>query len=218
MVFIEGILTFISPCILPMLPIYFIYLAGSAIEEEKYKRTLIINSISFVLGITVIFTALGATATALGGLLNNNIDLFRKISGVIIIIFGLYFLGIIKINLFDSEKKINKKVEGKSILAAFLLGVIFAFGWSPCVGPFLASVLLMSANSETLTEGMTLLIIYSLGLGLPFILTAILFDHLKGFINKIKEKQNIIKIISGIILIIMGILFLTNKISFLIPV
>lgn len=219
MVFVEGILTFISPCILPLLPVYFVYLAGSATEKDaSYKRKLIINSIGFSLGLIIVFTALGATATAFGSLLNKHMGLLRIISGIIIVVFGLYFIGIIKLSFLNVQIKINNnKVKGTNFFASIVLGMVFSLGWSPCVGPFLASVLLLSASSETLSKGIMLLVIYSAGLSIPFILSAILIDNLRPFLNFISEKQRIVKIISGLVLIFMGIILIFNGTSIFVP-
>ncbi len=216
MVFIEGILTFISPCILPMLPIYFVYLAGNAVQSNaERKRKLIINAIAFVLGFTIVFTLLGASATAIGNILDTYRDQFRVISGFIIIIFGLYFMGLIKISLLSREKRLQMNIKEMGFISAILFGMVFSFGWTPCAGPFLASVLLVASTSQTVVKGILLLMVYAMGLGIPFILTAILFDKLESIFQKITKHQRIIKIISGVILIMMGILMLTGKLQYL---
>ncbi len=216
MVFIEGILTFISPCILPMLPIYFVYLAGNvAHDNAERKRKLVINAIAFVLGFTIVFTLLGASATAIGNLLEKFREQLEIISGIIIIIFGLNFIGLIKINIFNREKRFKLNTTDMGVFSSILLGMVFSFGWTPCAGPFLASVLLVASVSKTVGEGIILLIVYSMGLGIPFLLTAILFEKLEGIFQKLTKYQRIIKIISGFVLIIMGILIMSGRLQYL---
>lgn len=217
MVFIEGILTFISPCILPMLPIYFVYLAGTSnnkVSEGANKR-LLFNSIAFILGFTIIFTLLGASATAIGKLLGEHMALLKKISGIIIFIFGLYFLGIVKIGFLSKEKRLHIEIKELGFFSSMLFGAVFSLGWTPCVGPFLGSVLLLAGTSATVSKGILLLLVYSTGLGIPFFITAILFDKLKDVFEIIQKHQRVINIISGIILMIMGILVFTGQIDYL---
>ena len=217
--FTEGILAFISPCILPMLPIYFIYLAGISVEDSSEKsiakRRLLLNSIGFVIGFTVVFAILGATATSLGHFLTNHKDLLQKLSGIIMIFFGLSFLGIFKLDFLGRELRINYKFNRLNFFSSILFGIIFGFGWTPCLGPFLGSALALAGNSKTLGEGMSLLILFSIGLGIPFIITAILFEQLKNILKQIQNYNNVIKIISGILLIVAGILIFTDSIKYL---
>lgn len=217
--FIEGILTFISPCILPLLPVYFIYLAGSSGKGgEHYKENrgrLLVNAIGFVIGFSIVFVALGATATSLGSFLKSNSDMLRKISGTIMIVFGLNFMGIFKLSFLDFEKRMEVQLKNLRLFSSILFGVVFGFGWTPCVGQFLMSALLMAGNSETLTEGMLLLLAYSMGLGLPFILSAVMFEKAGEAFGHLKKYSRLINIISGIVLIAVGILFITGYINYL---
>ncbi|WHH57436.1 cytochrome c biogenesis protein CcdA [Petroclostridium sp. X23] len=216
MVFIEGILTFISPCILPMLPIYFVYLAGASAHHNTshaINKTLIINTLAFILGFTIIFTLLGASATTIGDLLKDHIGLLRKVGGSIIVIFGLYFIGLLRLNFLNTEKRIHMEFKELGFGSSMLFGMVFSLGWTPCVGPFLGSVLLLAATSETVGKGILLLVIYSVGLGIPFLMSAILFDKLKNLFSTIGKYQRIINMISGIILIIMGVLVFTGQIQ-----
>lgn len=208
--FTEGILTFISPCILPMLPIYFIYLSGLSEKEMRKpatdKNALLINSIGFVIGFTLVFTALGATVTALGHFLTNHRDALQKISGLVMIIFGLNFIGLFNIRLFNTEKRIEFSFDRLGFFSSIVFGLAFGFGWTPCLGAFLGSALALASNSQTIFQGITLLLIYSIGLGIPFILTSIIFEKVKGLLIKIQKYGRLISIISGILLITAGIL------------
>jgi cytochrome c-type biogenesis protein len=216
--FIEGILTFISPCILPLLPVYFIYLAGGAMEQTADRlssKRLVTNSIGFVLGFSIVFVALGAAATSLGHFLKQNLDVFRKLSGIIMMIFGLNFMGVIKINLLNKERRINYKIKELRFINSIIFGVAFGFGWTPCVGAFLGSALIIASNSDTIGQGILLLAIYSAGLGLPFILSSIIFEKARNVFKFIQKHSRIINIVSGTVLIIAGILVYTDKIKYL---
>lgn len=209
--FLEGLLTFISPCILPLIPVYVVYLAGeSAMGSQEGKRKLIINSLGFVLGFTIVFMILGATATYVGSFIKDHIFTIRKISGILMILFGLNFAGIIKFNFLNYEKRINYQQSSINFLKAIVFGIVFSLGWSPCIGQFLSVALLMAANLDTLYQGLLLLLSYSLGLGLPFILVAALFDNLSEEMKKLNRHRNIINLLSGIIMIIAGIFTLTG--------
>lgn len=215
--FTEGILTFISPCILPMLPIYFVYLAGTSESSESNlnKSRLLKNSIGFVIGFTLVFVALGATVTSLGHFLVNNRDILLKISGIAMIVFGLNFIGILNLRFLNIEKRIDLKVDRLGFLSSIVFGMVFGFGWTPCLGAFLGSALLLASNSDTILQGMLLLFVYSIGLGIPFILTAIAFEKFKESIRKIQKYSRAIGIISGILLIIAGILVYTDTLKYL---
>lgn len=216
--FTEGILTFISPCILPMLPIYFLYLAGESDKEIKpltiAKGRLLVNSIGFVIGFTVIFTVLGATATSLGYFLSNHRNLLEKISGLVMILFGLNFIGILKINFLNVEKRINFQFKSLKFISSILFGMVFAFGWSPCLSSFLGSALAIASNSKTVIQGILLLFFFSIGLGIPFIITSIIFEKVKGAFKKIQEHSKTISIVSGALLIVAGILVFTGSLKY----
>lgn len=212
--FVEGVLTFISPCILPMLPIYFIYLAGEdggeASEKNNKKRRLVINSIGFVIGFTMIFVLFGATATSLGSFFKEQKDILKIISGIVVFIFGLNFTGIIKIGLLNKQKRFDFQFKKLNFLKSIIFGMVFSFAWSPCVSAFLASVLARAGVSDTLMEGMLLLFIYSIGLGIPFIISAIAFENIKGVFKAIQRHNRIISIISGILLMLAGLALILN--------
>jgi cytochrome c-type biogenesis protein len=217
--FIEGVLTFISPCILPMLPVYFLYLAGTsevANQEGPAKRKrLITNSVGFVIGFTIVFVLLGATVTSIGHFLVNHKDLLRKISGIVIILFGLNFMGILKLKFLNMEKRIDFKFNKLGFFSSILFGFVFGFGWTPCLGAFLGSALAMASNSKTIFEGIMLLLVYSIGLGIPFIIASVIFDELKSTFKLIQKHNKLIGIISGILLIVAGILVFTDSFKYL---
>lgn len=202
-VFIEGIITFISPCILPMLPIYISYFAGD-IEEGKKGKT-IINSIGFVIGFTIIFTLLGALAGTFGMFIKKYQTIFNIIGGSILIIFGLNYMGILSIGFIEKTKKIQVDIKSFKFFSTIVFGMIFAIGWTPCVGTFLGSALMIAASSSGVLKGTIMLLIYSLGLGIPFIIAALIMDELKNSMKFIKKNYKLINRISGVFLIIVGI-------------
>lgn len=209
--FLEGIISFISPCMLPMLPIYISYFSGNA---DK-KNTALVRSIAFVIGFTLIFCVLGIFAGTIGKILNQYQNFVNIVCGIIVIIFGLNYLEIIHLPLF---KGINKKQNIKDIFSAFLFGIIFSINLTPCIGAFLGSALMMASVSETAIQGMVLLLAYSLGLGIPFIISAVLLEKLNKTFDFIKKHYNIINNICGIFLIIVGILIMfgiMNKVIYL---
>ena len=204
--FLEGFITFISPCLLPMLPIYISYFAGGG--ERTRKKTLI-GATGFVLGFTFVFVALGVFAGTLGGLLREYQTVVNIISGVVVIILGLNFLGVLKINIWGhNSRQVVKKDMG--FFSAILFGIVFSLGWTPCVGAFLGSALMLVAQQGQALKGIIMLLLYSAGLGIPFIISALLIDQLKSTFDFIKRHYNIINIISGSFLILIGILMATG--------
>ncbi len=201
-IFIEGIASFLSPCVLPMLPMYVSYFAG---QDKNLKKT-IINSLGFVLGFTIIFVLLGIFASTLGKLITANSKYINILFGSIIILFGMHYMGILNIKILNKSKGIKKNKENLSFFSSIIFGMIFSVCWTPCVGIFLSSALMMSATSENILKGGTMLLIYSIGLGIPFIITSIFLERLKDTFNSIKKHYNIINKIAGIILIFSGIL------------
>lgn len=218
-VFLEGIASFVSPCVLALVPTYISYLAGTTIDEiEKNnhsKRTLMMNAGGFVFGLFIVFGLLGATATTLGRTLNMNTALLQKISGAVIIIFGIFYTGLIKFNFMNREKRIHIKKVVPTVGGSIIFGMSFAFGWTPCIGPALGAVLMMAANSATLGNGILLLGVYTIGLGLPLLLIAFFVEKLINSIQKIYKHFDLIKLISGILLIGIGLLIFFNKLNFL---
>lgn len=207
--FLEGIITFISPCLLPMLPIYISYFAGGG--ERNIKKTLK-NALGFVLGFTIVFVALGALAGSIGALLKEYQTAVNIVSGIIVIFFGLNFLGVFKFNIFKGRSnKVNTQNMG--FFTAMLFGIVFSISWTPCVGAFLGSALMLASQQGHVAEGVIMLLLYSLGLGIPFILSAVLIDYLKSAFNWIKRHYKTINIICGVLLILVGILMATGLIG-----
>ena len=207
--FLEGIITFISPCLLPMLPIYISYFAGG--NTKNTKRTLT-TALGFVLGFTIVFIALGALAGTLGSFLKEYQTAVNMISGLIVILFGLNYLGILKLNLFQSNRK-SINTDNMNFFSAVLFGIIFSIGWTPCVGAFLGSALMLASQQGQVLTGMLMLLAYSLGLGIPFILSAVLIQKLKATFDFIKRNYRIINSVSGIFLIIVGIMMATGTLG-----
>lgn len=205
--FLEGIITFISPCLLPMLPIYITYF--SAGEEKKAKNTLI-NSLGFVLGFTALFVSMGALAGTLGGFLIKYQMVLNIVCGAVVIFFGLNFIGIFKLNLGRGG---SANTEIKGFFSAFLFGLVFSVSWTPCVSAFLGSALMLASQQGHALEGIYLLLIYSLGLGIPFIVSAVLIDKLKGAFGIIKKHYKIINTVCGAFLIVIGILMATGMLG-----
>ncbi len=204
--FLEGIITFISPCLLPMLPIYISYFAGG--EEQNTKKTLT-NAFGFVLGFTVVFTAMGALAGTIGSFLIKYQTAVNIVSGIIVIFFGLNFLGVLKLNLFRGiGNDIN--TENMGFFSALIFGVIFSVGWTPCVGAFLGSALMLASTQAHMVKGIMMLLCYSMGLGIPFVISAVLIDKLKGAFNFIKRNYSVINKICGIFLILVGLCMATG--------
>ena len=207
--FLEGIITFISPCLLPMLPIYISYFAGGG--ERTTGKTLR-GALGFVTGFTLIFVAMGALAGTVGSFLKAHQTAVNIISGLVVIFFGLNFLGIFKLNLFrGSDRSVD--TDNMGFFSAALFGMIFSIGWTPCVGAFLGSALMLASQQGHVVEGMLMLLAYSMGLGIPFILSAVLIDYLKSAFDWIKSHYKIINTVSGCLLILIGILMATGTLG-----
>ena len=210
--FLEGIITFISPCLLPMLPIYISYFAGGS-EESSRMRTLR-NTLGFVIGFTVVFVALGAFAGTLGSFMTSYQVAINLVAGAIVVLFGLSYLGLIRVRLFKGISKTFDK-NSAGFFKALLFGIIFSIGWTPCVGAYLGSALAMASIQGSLVAGMAMLLAYSLGLGIPFVASALLIDRLKGTFDFIKKHYSVINTVSGILLIVMGVLIMTGTMGYL---
>ena len=207
--FLEGIITFISPCLLPMIPIYLTYFAGSG--ERTTKKT-VIGAFGFVSGFTLVFITMGALAGSIGSLFTKHQNIVNIVCGLIVIFFGLNFMGIFKINLFKGIKQ-SVNTDNMNFFSTVLFGIVFSLGWTPCVGAFLGSALMMASREGQALQGILMLLCYSLGLGIPFILSAVLIDSLKGAFAFIKKHYNIINFISGCLLVIVGILMATGTLG-----
>lgn len=210
--FLEGIITFISPCLLPMLPVYILYFAGGEAEEGKGKRTLV-NALGFVLGFTIVFVALGAFMAGLGSLLQEHQTIVNLITGVIVVIFGLNFMGVLNIGLLNGTHKIQREVKQLGFFSAVLFGIVFSIGWTPCVGTFLGSALLMASQQGSVGKGIVMLLLYSMGLGIPFLISALLIDKLKGTFQFIKMHYQVINRVCGALLVLVGVAMMTGWMS-----
>ena len=206
--FLEGMITFISPCLLPMLPVYVSYFTGR--NEAGAKRTALFNALGFTAGFTVVFTALGAFAGAAGGFLLKYGSVVNIVLGSIIILFGLGYIGVIRLPFFGGAlvRKSGPKTTG--FFSSMLFGMVFSVGWTPCVGAFLGSALMLAASGGDSLKGIFMLLSYSVGLGVPFILSAVLIEQLKGAFSFIKKHYRLINTISGIFLIIIGLMMATG--------
>lgn len=209
--FLEGIITFISPCLLPMLPIYVSYFAGGT--ERSTGRTLR-NALGFVAGFTLVFVVLGALAGSVGSLLKNHQTLVNVICGLIVIFFGLNFLGVFKLNLFRGTRRVID-TKDMGFLSSLLFGMVFSVGWTPCVGAFLGSALMLASQQGHVIEGVMMLLTYSLGLGIPFVLSAVLIDRLKSAFDIIKAHYRVINIACGCFLVLVGIFMATGTLGWL---
>lgn len=216
--FSAGLLSFLSPCVLPLVPAYISYVTGSIASDNnvsKYNLSALYKALGFILGFSILFILMGASATTLGKILIKNQSIFRKTGGILMIIFGLHTMGIFKVKFFYYEKRFlhfnffNKKIS------PIIMGISFAAGWTPCVGPILSSILLYSSNLNTINKGILLLSIYSLGLAVPFILTALAVNKFMVYKTKILKYTTMITTISGLLLIVMGIMVFTNKVNIL---
>jgi len=203
---LEGIISFISPCILPILPLYLSYLAGGVAEEGRRRGTLFKNSLAFVLGFTLLFVAMGAASTSIGRFLSSHLSLLNRIGGVVVILFALNNLGFALIPALASNHRIQMKgLSNMNMPKSLLFGLVFAVGWTPCVGPLLGSALMMAANADQLGQGMATLFFYAMGLATPFLLSALLIEQLGGVFQVIKQHGKLISIASGLFLMAFGI-------------
>jgi len=219
---LAGLLSFLSPCVLPLVPPYLCFLGGATFDqlsgEDETPRhvyaTIVLSSVAFVLGFTTVFVALGATATVIGQLLIANFALLSKIAGVIIIIAGLHFLGVIHIPLLHREARYHAEERPAGLLGAYLIGVAFAFGWTPCIGPVLGAILAVAAGEGSVSQGVSLLLVYSLGLGLPFIAAAVAIRPFLTTLQRFKPHLAKVEKVMGALLVLTGVLFLTNAMTY----
>lgn len=210
LVFVEGLASFLSPCLFPLLPVYIGYLSGEITEGRRSRKALIINAVVFCIGLSIIFILMGVTASSIGRFLNQYKRVLSKVAAVIIILFGLFHMGIIKPGFLYKERRFNISFKRNNILNSFVFGATFAFAWTPCIGPILGSVLAIAGSSGSAAHGAYLLFIYALGLSIPFILTSVLIEFISAGLKSIQKYSRIINIIGGLILIVLGIALYTG--------
>lgn len=219
--FFAGILSFLSPCVLPLVPPYLCFLAGTSLDElietgdetSRIAQDVFVGAFLFVLGFSTVFVALGATASAIGQWLAGNLPLLAKIAGVIIIIMGLHFLGVFKIALFHREARYYHESKPAGLLGSYVIGVAFAFGWTPCIGPVLAAILAIAATSENIGYGASMLAVYSLGLGVPFLIASLAVRPFLTFMKRFRRHLGTVEKVMGASLVATGVLFMTGALS-----
>ena len=215
--FLAGLVSFASPCVLPLVPSYITFITGVSFDElttedktGRIRRLTILHSLAFIVGFSIVFISLGATATAAGKFLREYQDLLRQVGGVLIILFGLYLTGLLKIAALSREAKFRMTSKPFGLLGSVLVGITFAAGWTPCIGPILASILLYASTSEKEGTGILLLSVYSLGLGVPFFLASLGMNSFLAASKKLRGSLRTIEIVSGVILIVFGLALVTN--------
>ena len=215
--FIAGLLSFLSPCVLPLIPAYFTFITGFSLEQltqdhnTAIRKKVFLSTFSFVLGFSLVFITMGASASYLGGLMVTYKSWIRIIGGILIILFGIHLTGIIRIRGFDYEKRISIEKKPVHFFGTLIIGMAFGAGWSPCVGPLLGSILIIAGSQGTVWKGVVLLGVYSAGLAIPFIFISICIHCILLFIRKLSKVLKYVNIVSGIILIIVGLILVSNK-------
>ncbi len=216
--FAAGFLSFVSPCVLPLIPGYVSFVSGLTLEEMRgdtavvnARRRVLIASLWFVLGFSLVFIALGATASVIGKILLQNQPILSKIAGAILIVLGLHTMGVFRLRFLESEKRVHTQTKPRGPLGAVLVGVAFAFGWTPCIGPILGGILTIAGSRETVAEGVQLLAVYSLGLGIPFLLTAMAINQFFAASARIRKYYHAIEIVSGALIVVIGLLIFFNQ-------
>ena len=221
-----GLISFLSPCVLPLVPGYVSFITGVSFGDltalpssnsflRREKRVVLLNSIFFIAGFSLVFILLGATATVVGNYLSSKISIFSKIAGGVIIFFGIYKMGLIRSHFFFKEVRFQINAKKFGYAGALLIGAAFAFGWTPCIGPILAGILTYAGTLDSANQGISLLMVYSLGLGIPFLLAAFGINHFLEFFSRIKKYIRLIEVTSGVILVILGLMIFFNKLILL---
>ena len=210
-----GLLSFISPCVLPLVPGYLSYISGLSLDEMRdaavARRQVVLSSLAFILGFSIVFVSLGAAASAIGQFLLAQQAILSRIAGAIVIVFGLHTMGVLRIEWLYQEKRVHTSRKPAGFIGATLIGIAFAFGWTPCIGPILAGILAVAGAQETVGEGVRLLSVYSLGLGVPFLATALAINRFFTAMGRIRKHYHKIELVSGGLLVIIGLLIFTNK-------
>lgn len=218
---LAGLISFLSPCVLPLVPPYLCFLGGTTFDQltgegevpPDVYREVVLAAIAFVLGFTTVFVSLGATATAIGQLIASNLDILAKIAGAAIIVVGLHFLGILKLPFLYREFRSHAVSAPAGMLGAYLVGLAFAFGWTPCIGPVLAAILAVAAGEDSVSKGVSLLFVYSMGLGIPFVLAALAFGPFMGFLTRFRKHLGRVEKVMGGLLVVTGIMFMTGSMN-----
>lgn len=218
--FIAGLLSFLSPCVLPLIPSFITYITGLSFADlqaehptELVRRKTLLHSLFFILGFTIVFVLLGASATLIGSFLQQHMTAVRKAGGILIFLFGIHVTGLVPFGLLLGEKRATIKNKPAGYLGSLLVGIVFAAGWTPCIGPILASILMLAATEEKVGHGIVLLLLYSAGLGIPFLVSSLALHRFLIFFNKFKKYIRVFEIITGIFLMLVGILIFTNWLS-----
>ena len=218
--FAAGFLSFVSPCVLPLIPGYISFVSGVSVDEMRADTTpatsrlqVFLTSLAFVIGFSLVFVALGASATAVGKFLFARLPLFSKIAGAVLIVFGLHTMGVFRLAFLETEKRVHSQRKPAGPLGAVLVGVAFAFGWTPCIGPILGGILAIAGSKNSVTEGVTLLAVYSLGLGIPFLLTSLAINQFFGAAKRVRRYYHAIELASGALLIVIGVLIISGELT-----
>ena len=219
--FSAGVFSFLSPCVLPLVPSYLSFVAGMSLQgleqgkEAKVRRAIFLNAVLFILGFSAVFIALGASFSLLGQLLLGSIDVVRKVAGILIILFGLFIAGILKLPFLMRERRLQLQERPAGYLGAVLVGAAFGAGWIPCVGPILGSILTLAGTSETAGRGVALLTAYSLGLGVPFLLSALALNGFNRFLQRFRPYMRLMEVGAGFLLVLIGVLLFTGYLTLL---
>jgi cytochrome c-type biogenesis protein len=219
--FLGGVLSFLSPCVLPLIPSYVSYITGISFEDFKVgekaniRKVTILNSSAFILGFSTVFILLGISSSYVGSFLAYYYDQIRVVGGIIIILFGLYIMGVLKLNFLSSEKRIHMKSKPRGIIGSYIVGLTFGAGWTPCIGPILGSILLVAGTSGSVMYGFKLLLVYSAGLAVPFLATSLAMSTFISHFSAIQKYMKLIMIISGLLLILFGVMLLTDRLYLL---
>ena len=222
MAFGGGLLSFFSPCVLPVIPSYVSYITGISFEDltgeqdkGRIRKVTLKNSLSFIAGFSLIFILLGASSSFLGSILSDYQDTVRKIGGVLIVVMGLYIAGILKIGFLMQDKRLHLQNKPAGLLGSFFVGTAFAAGWTPCIGPVLGSILLYASTANSVTSGIELLTAYALGLGIPFLITSLAINTALSYFKKINRYMRVVSVVSGLFLVVVGIMLFTGTFNVL---
>ena len=216
-----GVLSFASPCVLPLIPAYLCFLGGASLDDltaeggvdKSVQRRVFVAAVAFVLGFATVFIMLGATATAVSTLVAENISILSQVAGVIIVIFGLHYMGVFRIGFLNFEKRIHIEKKPTSLIGAYILGLAFAFGWTPCVGPILATILMVAASGDDVMYGTSLLAVYAAGIGLPFLLAAFAVKPFMAFLGRFRKHMRKVELAIGSLLVVTGIAIFTGSLA-----